>query len=214
MTVETIGRLEAIFNKQRSHMEKYAEIEDHNGLLQTPAIPVDLNDRFGQARLKDFAWRISEELGEALDSLAKGEDAAYDEELSDVLHFLTELTILAGYTPQDIAGGDDTEEDLLFILFTEAVQIIPTGSKRNYQHLTLFTGIVLQELALTMNCLKNKPWKQSHRETDVELFRQRLISTWIAFIALCIVADIDSDKLYDLYFGKAAINDQRRATGY
>jgi hypothetical protein len=209
-----MDRLEAIFEKQRSHMEKYALIEKENGLLQTDRIPVVMNDRYGQARLKDFAWRTSEELGEALDSFDN--EAAYGEELSDVTHFLTELTILSGLSADDLVCGGDSIQgaDLLLLLFAEAAKDIPTGVKREYGTAVYYTGIVLKELAMTMNCLKLKPWKQSYRETDVTLFYTRLKSTWISFIQLNLVSGINSDDFHSLYFGKAAINDQRRATGY
>ena len=60
-----------------------------------------MDDKRGQARIKDFSWRITEEVGEALDAITNesGESALlhFHEELVDGLHFLTEMTILTGY---------------------------------------------------------------------------------------------------------------------
>ena len=70
--------LKAIFERQRELMEKYHDIELKSGLLQTEDCPVNLDDKRGQARIKDFSWRITEEIGEALDALENEEgEAAY-----------------------------------------------------------------------------------------------------------------------------------------
>ena len=60
--------LKAIFDRQKSLMGKYHDIELKSGLLQTEDCPVNLDDKRGQARIKDFSWRVTEELGEALDA--------------------------------------------------------------------------------------------------------------------------------------------------
>jgi len=99
--VPKTGLLEAIFEAQHALMGQYIAIEEANGLLQTPECPVDLDSPRGQARLKDFAWRITEELGEALEAKRVHEDIPehYNEELIDALHFLTEFTLLVGLSP-------------------------------------------------------------------------------------------------------------------
>lgn len=93
-------KLEAIFARQQELMNKYHDIEERSGLLQTSDCPVNLDDKRGQARLKDFSWRVTEELGEALD--ARHDEAHFKEELVDGLHFLTELSILAGTDPHKL----------------------------------------------------------------------------------------------------------------
>ena len=57
----------SIFNRQKELMAKYEGIEAKNGLLETPDVPVDIDSYKGQARLKNFAWRVTEELTEALE---------------------------------------------------------------------------------------------------------------------------------------------------
>ena len=49
-------KLRGIFVKQKSLMGKYHDIELRSGLLQTEDVPVNINDKRGQARIKDFAW--------------------------------------------------------------------------------------------------------------------------------------------------------------
>jgi len=111
-------------------MGKYEGIEDSNGLLQTRDVPVDLDDRKGQARLKDFAWRVTEEIGEA------------------------------------------------------------------------------------MNCLKNRPWKQTHMLTDREHYEEELADAFHFFVELCILSGIDSGKLFDLYTRKSQVNQFRQRSQY
>mgnify|MGYP001168682133 FL=1 len=208
-------KLEQIFNEQRSHMEKYAEIERNNGLLQTPDIPVDLQDRFGQARLKDFAWRISEEMGEALDEIENdGPLEDYHEEMSDVLHFLAEFTILAGLEPKDLITIESSEGYLEALYAQSEQNIHLLGGRPGYSQIAYQTGVFLQKLAMACNLLKNKPWKQSVRETDPEQFRLRLITVWEAYIAVCRVINVGPDKLHQLYFRKSEINKIRQQTGY
>ena len=104
-------KLELLFARQRELMEKYEPIERANGLLQTSDVPVKLDSYQGQARLKDFAWRITEELGEAMNCLKMKpwkqtpqvtDREHYLEELVDAAHFFFELLILSGFTPAEL----------------------------------------------------------------------------------------------------------------
>lgn len=126
----TSDKLEAIFKRQQELMRKYHVIEMKNGLLQTHSVPVDKDSRHGQARLKDFAWRITEELGEA------------------------------------------------------------------------------------MNCLKNKPWKQTHIETDAVHYEEEIADAFHFFIELCILSGLDAESLTDIYLKKSQVNKFRQETNY
>ena len=123
-------RLEDIFGRQRELMHKYHNIEKKNGLLQTESVPVDINSKEGQQRLKDFAWRITEELGEA------------------------------------------------------------------------------------MNCLKNKPWKQTHFQTDLDHYYEEISDAFHFFIELCILSGLDAEGLYQLYYKKSRVNKFRQESNY
>lgn len=68
-------KLVAIFDKQKSLMDKYHHIEAASGLCQTEDCPVNLHDKKGQARLKDFSWRVTEEIAEAMEALPQMEQA-------------------------------------------------------------------------------------------------------------------------------------------
>ena len=120
----------AVFERQAELMHTYHVIEDRNNLLQTYDVPVDLHDKMGQARLKDFAWRITEELGEA------------------------------------------------------------------------------------MNCLKNKPWKQTQMSTDVEHYQEEVADALHFFIELCILSGLGPDELFDMYMAKSKVNEFRQESQY
>lgn len=64
-----------IFNKQKGLMDKYHHIEAASGLCQTEDCPVNLHDKRGQARLKDFSWRVTEEIAEAMEAIPQLEES-------------------------------------------------------------------------------------------------------------------------------------------
>jgi len=198
----------AIFAEQKGLMEKYHEIEKGNGLVVYEP-PLNLQLMTHQLRIKDFAWRITEELGEALEALEDTPDYAHmEEEIADALHFLTELSIMVGHDP-----GKQVSMEELYDTAGEAME--PTAFRaNNLACLTYRVGVVVTRLAVTMNCLKNKPWKQSQMMTDTLYFNINLAKTWIAFIQLCIVAEISPTDLYDLYSRKRQVNQFRQRSRY
>lgn len=200
---ESNNMLEEIFKRQRELMTKYHHIELKNGFYVPPRCPVDLHNAQAQYKLKDFAWRITEELGEALEALDLGHEKEHNqEELADALHFLTEFSILAGYMPKH-SLEEMFGKSALADLFDE-VEKSPV----------YWTGVVVKNLARACNCLKNKPWKQSQMLTDVEYFYQCMEDTWLTFIYLCYVCGISADRMYDLYFRKSEVNKFRQRSLY
>ena len=219
------GLLEAIFHAQHSLMEKYIGIEAENGLLHTPDCPVDLDSPKGQARLKDFAWRIVEELGEALEAARIHAEAPehYNEELIDALHFMAEFSLLAGLTPEDIRSRIHTtvyqpiapDPDTLRGLYQVIMAVYPPPpGLRSYPSLVTVTGLVTERLAISCNFLKNKPWKRTHMLTDKERFKDAVADTWVHFILLAASAGLGPEDLYGLYFRKKQVNDFRIRSRY
>lgn len=123
-------RLGLIFTRQLELMEKYHPIEKANGLLVTEDVPIDLHSHKGQHRLKDFAWRITEELGEA------------------------------------------------------------------------------------MSCLKNKPWKATPMDTDIDHYKEEIADAFHFFVELCILSGIGAHELFQLYLRKSEVNKFRQRSGY
>ena len=192
-------------------MAKYHHIEALSGLLQTEDCPVNLDDRRGQARIKDFSWRVMEELGEALD--AKSYTDHYQEELIDGLHFLTELTILAGrdyntIIPEDLPKfHSDHLEDLYETALTRIDGLIHTD-------LNHWVAQFVEQLAMMCNCLKNKPWKQSMMKTDREAFYGRLTNVWVCYMAILAMAGMKPTDIADTYLRKSQVNQFRQRSNY
>lgn len=211
-TVEEVtgDKLQAIFTRQKSLMDKYHDIELKSGLLQTEDCPVNLDDKRGQARIKDFSWRVTEELGEALD--AKATKDHYQEELIDGLHFLTELTILAGKDYHNILpeGTALYHNDRLEDLVENAKECI----SRNGDNLNYWVSKFIENLGMMCNCLKNKPWKQSMMKTDQNAFYGRLAEVWVLYITLLVVSGMDADSIAITYLKKSQVNQFRQRSNY
>lgn len=199
-------RLKAIFERQKQLMEKYHHIEAASGLCQTSEVPVNLNDKRGQARIKDFAWRITEELGEALDASSDLEHR--QEELIDGLHFLTELTILSGkdydslipnFCPQDTG-----EVDCLEMIYEDSKELEVDNLLRGF----------IMNLGMLCNCLKNKPWKQTHMKTDIAVYYQRLEKVWTHYVGLMRNSGMTTDEIAMVYLKKAQVNSFRQRSNY
>lgn len=111
--VEVAGdKLEAIFKRQGELEHKYKDIERNNG-AHVPAIPLDIDSFGGQERIRLLIYRISEELFEAGNCLRNKawkvtqmptDKDHFLEELSDALHFLIQLYLELGLSPDDMAS--------------------------------------------------------------------------------------------------------------
>lgn len=205
VTEEVVGdKLVAIFNRQKELMSKYHDIEKRSGLLQTEDCPVNLDDKRGQARIKDFSWRVMEEVGEALD--AKSDFEHFTEELIDGLHFLTELTILSGFGPEDIVWEDSKGNDLLLTLYNQNVCL------RSSELNELVTDLVT-DLGMMCNCLKNKPWKQTNMLTDKNEFLKRLKCVWNDYFSILSIV-LPPEGIVDVYLKKSQVNKFRQRSNY
>lgn len=195
--------LRAIFDRQKELMEKYHDIEFKSGLMQTEDCPVNLDDKRGQARIKDFAWRITEEIGEALDAIGNELDESallhFHEELVDGLHFLTEMTILTGY---------DLPE------YTTLKDLIEEVSDRDFYSLNDLVSDHVCYLGMMCNCLKNKPWKQSMMKTNKENFYKHLKLVWSNYIAILTSQNLTEEEITDLYLRKSQVNQFRQKSNY
>ena len=235
-----VCKLTDIFVRQQELMKKYHPIEEANGLMHDSSVPVDIHHRMGQHRLKDFAWRFTEEVAEAVEALDRviqadytiltwdpaillelrksGEMTHFHEEMIDAMHFLTELTILSGVAPQEIVRLLSPEDqamriDALDQLFSLPLsdRIIPHDASRSLRGSIAYP---IYQLGKAMNCLKNKPWKQSHMLTDTTRYTELLSLTWLAFINALHQSGLNADQTFDLYFRKSEVNKFRQRSQY
>lgn len=186
----------AIFEKQKEVALKYSDIEGMGNLLNETD---NIQTANGQKWIKDFSWRVTEEIAEALEAKslhfeknAPDEDSQewvhYQEEMIDALHFLTELTIIAGYNEE---------------LFRH--EVLP-DSESEWK--------TIYYLGLMCNCLKNKPWKQTQMLTDRQKFEKYLKETWLYFIATLYEEKFTREDIYNFYFKKNEVNKFRIRSKY
>lgn len=70
------------------------------------------------------------------------------------------------------------------------------------------------EIGEAVDCLKNKPWKQTMVETDVEHFREEVADALHFFVEACILAGITAPDLFSLYMRKSEVNKFRQRSKY
>jgi hypothetical protein len=180
-------------------MEKYRKIESENGFFYPATLVTDIDTMQGQGLLKNMSWRVIEEVGESLEAYFNSKDDPIHakEELADGLHFFTELLILSGYDSKDLIVMD---------LQTEWYYL----ASRDIE--TIITNVVLT-LGISMNCLKMKPWKQTHVKTDKEKFKSHLILAYNVYIRLMLKI-MKPLEVLNLYFSKSNVNKFRIRSNY
>lgn len=226
-------KIKDIFDRQTKLMDKYHGIEVSSGTMLTAKVPVDINCGLGQQRLKDFAWRVTEELMESLEALVDN-PGAHAEELIDALHFMAELCILAGITTEDLRIDINTALFALnkgpsdcvlegYYVFHNTVYGTPKNSMSSSR--TVFslsqpeieraTLEVLKPLGKAMNELKNRPWKQTKTKTDFEKFNQYICDT-LAELCLLIAGSTQftPEQFLGAYINKNVINQNRQDSNY
>ena len=186
----------AIFKKQKELLNKYQAIEGMpNEIVNGRTYNIDTPQ--GQKWIKDFAWRVTEEICEALEAKRLGTSSItseiddehfihYLEELTDALHFMTEMTLICGI-----------KEDILF------EPLIPENEFE-----------IVYYLGLMCNCLKNKPWKQTQMLTDRPKFETYLIAAFRRLWGAFKMNNITDADIYSLYFKKNIVNNFRIRSKY
>ncbi len=199
-------RLDLIFERQHRLALNYRDIELRNGLSYTGDMPVDLNDRFGQAKLKDFFWRVTEELTEAIDARRNHPHlpAHTFEELSDALHFLVEAYLLAGIPASYWSVPNDNRDKLEDL------------ARFAYPFATFEQGVyeVIHSIGCASNCLKQRPWKTTHQLVDVGKFTNFLVKALPQLIGCFVYLGIDATAIFTVYWRKSEVNKFRIRSNY
>lgn len=205
-----------LFDKQRELMEKYHLIEAANG-ARIPEKPYNLDDAVCQQRIKDFAWRATEELAESFEyeinfdnwRVRWDDDAVmrhWFEELADALHFLIEMTIYTGHSILRVNKAWNMAR-------VSMQQFIDDGAPSQLE-MRSRGGEFVFVLGLVGNCLKNKPWKQSQMPTDKDRFAQCMDGTWLRFWEMWRRNGCTLEDVYRLYMAKHQVNRFRQDSKY
>lgn len=166
-----------------------------------PPWPLDIDLKEHQSIIKDFFWRVTEEMGESFEALMIHNDKDHCfEEISDATHFLAEAFILIGIVPEKTV--------------TETFNNPYFGRKVAPEKMAAYYWNVVYEISLAGNTLKNKPWKQSQVLTDKPKFIEQMNKTFEALIECCAAFGLTAEDFYYLYFKKAAVNQFRIDSKY
>lgn len=185
--------LDFLLDRQSELIEKYKKIEG------MPDPPFDIDLKESQIWVKDFLWRVTEELMEAYESRDNYDH--YTEELSDALHFYLEIFILVDYKPKMddhylrgmIRGVKDFERDDI------KGRIFDT----------------IYHLGLSGNFLRNKKWKQTQVFVDKNRFYEELELGFNDLIGLIIESGVGNKyDLLNLYYKKFQVNQFRQQSRY
>lgn len=205
----TDDKLTAIFKRQRELIIKYKDIEG----LPWPW-PLHPDVAANQVWFKDFLWRVTEELGESYEARLGRDPVHQIEELSDALHFLTELLIMVGISVDDVKIGSFAPQyeaknryDVLDFIWDNLLSGEGVDQMEFYWDVAYYMG-------LAGNCLKNKKWKQSQMPTDVNKFKFLLIQGFRSLIALFKACGCSTDEIYVYYYRKSEVNKFRQRTNY
>lgn len=184
--------IQDIFSHQHSLAGKYFHVEKSLGYNPPESLPMELNTRACQDRLRQFYAYIQEEVVEAL--TAKEEDVPG--ELSDILHFTTEFCLISGIQASRVEA------------VYEAHRALDIFEPPSMEH-PLWTFQI--NLGLAMNQLKYKPWKQSPKPTDPEAFTSKVCTAYAYLLQAIRTAGCDP---HTIYFDKHKENVERIQTGY
>lgn len=205
-----VKSLADIFEHQRELFWKYKDLENMTWSGET----VNVHTSAGQIALKDFLWRVTEELGESFEASVEHEDTVHQiEELADALHFFVEFCIIAGVTPDELPSIDECVKTTSKILGSGTFSFDPSD----------FYWSTTYHLALIGNTLKNKPWKKTQMKTDLSEFKRHTVNAYSALISCFVLVHWNSDvedpeiitqEIYNFYFKKNAVNQFRQRSNY
>jgi hypothetical protein len=218
--------LPAIFGHQYELYLKYKDIERKNGFYKPDfeldttlgvrkAVP-NIDDAHYQHWLKDMFWRVTEEIAEAFEPVAKYTMIPQDwaskwdkdpniqhfyEEIADATHFFVEASlplIEPAMAELNFKTGIDS--------FIENYGYTPSMKLKAFEFISA--------MGLAANCLKNKPWKTTQMPTDLGRLNYCVDKAWITFGAFIKSISCTHASLYTLYFKKNQVNQFRQRSNY
>lgn len=197
--IEKIGPVEEVNSTSLSALQIVKMYQENT--LTPPEI---LALRSVQLRIKESAWRLTEELAEVIEANQFKKEENIREEMVDCLHFLIELSIISYFDSPTPTEETPCWLDKVF----EEMSIAAAGTEGGS------LAEVIMRLGMSMNLLKNRPWKKTETPVYIIEYHGRLATLWQAFIVMCITVGFTSQTLYEGYFAKHQVNLDRQNNGY
>jgi len=184
--------LDEIFSRQADLLEKYRVIEK---------IPekLDIHLTEHQTLLKNLTFRGIEELAEAYEAYLDKNFEHVIEEISDAIHFFTEVLILLEVDSSYFLNipNSDSSKDLNLIDL----------DKKLWE--------ITYNFSIACNRLKCKPWKQTEVLVDVDRFSTKMISAYKNFIETLVKDfNLSHSDILNLYRSKHLVNKFRIRSNY
>lgn len=225
---QSVGcKLSDIFEQQGILHRKYKPIEEKNGTGFGSVLnsgPYDINNRHWQMLLKEFSYRVTEELTESAEAygfyLEKPENRDHlvhtIEELVDALHFLTEYCIVIGLTPQRLMPDNRfSGMDRLDAIYDSC---LPPGQEISSQSVPSFYKAyyfdVVVNLGTASNLLKLRPWKNAYMITDEERYLSWVAKAYFSLIGIFRAFGVTPTEIHEMYVKKNTVNNWRIGSGY
>lgn len=200
-----MSRLVRVFEGQRELIKKFNAIERQTVGLGDEGIPVNLHTYAGQARVRECAGRVSEEVSETIAAMGTPN---FLDEVADVLSFLIELFIVIGCTEAVISPHcGHPEHDSLWCSYARVRDAIENHPDRHPEEEPMDAwSYFVVGLWSWIHDLKAKPWKLNPKPTDAETFVSNAHFIFMSFINTCYFNSISDEELYNAYAKKQQIN--------
>lgn len=208
-----MSKFHEMWERQEQLLWKFEEIEYKNRALEWPGRVADIDNFTQEMKLRRYAWQITEEIGEALwgKYVSASLSSNLREEIADAFHFLLDLFILSGFKPEHILSATEQyipiRQDQFERFFAECADDL---AAEDVLEESAWFHVILG-LTVTMNLLKNRPWRKERRLVDRKMYLASLHGVLKAFIRACISSGVGPDQLHESYFKKAVVNEQRIA---
>lgn len=197
--------LDYIFACQAEMIPHHVEKERKNNARWSCSTPVDLSTRAGQMQIKDFFWRVTEEVTETIDKFrhsASAEDIM--EELVDVLHFLVEVAIHVGVTPYDLAPVNNDQK--LQYLFDRRRVAMDSVDHSGYE--------LIHELGQCAAMMKARPWRDKFPPVHKDDLIPHIRSAFMYLLSMFGLLVTNIEEIVEAFTHKYNINKRRLAEGY
>lgn len=182
--------LRVVFARQRELMNLY----------KIPALDLDIPA--DQQIIRAMAWSVVEEAGEALEVYYGSKDKEHlGDEVADMMHFYIELLIMSDITVDDVFD-DLGVIDTAHYAQTYAAVNVSKPTVMLMQHFQQF----IMELALGVNVLKNRFWRETNLKTDMNKYQSKLRDTIPTFFLFVKSLGIEPGQLLDFYLRKNEVN--------
>ena len=214
-----MNRLQMIFENQQRLMDTLIPVEKEidSNIYIPEKFPINLHDRGHQRYLRELGNRLIEELGETLVASEQSSREEFREEMIDVLHFITEFSIVVDFNPVDYINKNynlymfnlnEYTDDLDYYYQVSDSMYIPYHNEND-----IYVGF-LKQYGKMMNCFRSKPWKRVYDETDERKFYFELSYLWRWFFQLMKHNGLGPNEIWDLYKEKNKVNFERQENGY